>query len=65
MRQPRKVGTQRTPNPVVALGTGFESSGILMNRVDADETVLPADRVHPIHTVRPIGCRGLKPKTET
>ena len=31
-----------------------------MNRIEADEAVVFADAVHPLHAVRPVGCWGPK-----
>ena len=53
MRKPKTVSRKLDPEKQAAFIKAYEE---LLNRLDADEVVLFADAVHPMHAVRPVGC---------
>jgi transposase len=52
-RRPREVARKLDPAKQAAFIASYTA---LLNTMDADEAVLFADAVHPLHAVRPAGC---------
>jgi transposase len=52
-RRPKAISRKLDPAKQAAFIKAYES---LMNQLPADEAVVFADAVHPIHAVRPVGC---------
>src|SRR6202051_2931359 len=56
-RKPKAISRKLDPQKQAAFITAYEN---LVNQLEADETVIFADAVHPTHAVRPVGCWGPK-----
>ena len=52
-RKPKAISRKLDPQKQVAFIKAYEN---LLNQLEADETVIFADAVHPTHAVRPVGC---------
>jgi transposase len=52
-RKPQVVSRKLDPDKQAAFITAYED---LLNHLPADEAVMFADAVHPMHAVRPVGC---------
>jgi transposase len=52
-RKPKAISRKLDPQQQAAFIKAYEN---LLNQLEADETVIFADAVHPTHAVRPVGC---------
>jgi len=52
-RKPKAISRKLDPQKQAAFITAYEN---VLNQLEADETVVFADAVHPTHAVRPVGC---------